>query len=56
MKSNNKKNLLIFIVLTMSTGVIYKLPYIQDVFYVPLQESLNLPLNILDLALYQSYL
>ena len=42
MKSNNKKNLLIFIVLTMSTGVIYKLPYIQDVFYVPLQESLNL--------------
>ncbi|MEF9992593.1 MAG: MFS transporter [Romboutsia sp.] len=36
------KKYIIFTVLTMATGVIYKLPYIQDVFYVPIQESLNL--------------
>lgn len=55
MKSeNNIKKYIIFIVLTMSTGVVYKLPYIQDVFYVPVQESLNLTHtqigNILSIA------
>lgn len=43
MKSENKiKKNIIFIVLTMATGIVYKLPYIQDIFYVPVQESLNL--------------
>ncbi len=50
----NIKKCLIFIVLTMATGVIYKLPYIQEIFYVPLQESLNLTHsqlgNILSIA------
>lgn len=55
MKSENKmKKYITFIVLTMTTGVIYKLPYIQDVFYVPIQESLNLTHtqigNILSIA------
>lgn len=55
MKSNdNIKKYIIFIVLTMATGVVYKLPYIQDVFYVPVQESLNLTHteigNILSIA------
>lgn len=55
MKPNkNIKKYLIFIVLTMATGVIYKLPYIQEIFYVPLQESLNLTHsqlgNILSIA------
>lgn len=55
MKSENKmKKYITFIILTMSTGVIYKLPYIQDVFYVPVQESLNLTHtqigNILSIA------
>lgn len=40
MKSINKK--IIFIILTLATGIVYKLPYIQDVFYVPVQQSLNL--------------
>lgn len=43
-----------FIVLTLSTGIIYKLPYIQDVFYVPIQDSFNLTHtqigNILSIA------
>ena len=38
----------------MATGVVYKLPYIQDVFYVSIQESLNLSHtqlgNILSMA------
>lgn len=43
MTSENKiKKYIVFIVLTMATGVIYRLPYIQDIFYVPVQESLNL--------------
>lgn len=55
MKSeNNIKKYIIFTVLTMATGVVYKLPYIQDVFYVPVQESLNLTHtqigNILSIA------
>lgn len=40
--NKNSKRYILFIFLTISTGIIYKLPYIQDVFYVPLQESLNL--------------
>lgn len=55
MKSeNNIKKYIIFMVLTMATGVVYKLPYIQDVFYVPIQQSLNLTHtqigNILSIA------
>lgn len=55
MKSKNKINKkIIFIVLTLATGMIYKLPYIQDVFYVPIQKSLNLTHtqlgNILSIA------
>lgn len=43
MESENRlKKLILFFILTMSTGVIYKLPYIQDVFYVPTQQSLKL--------------
>lgn len=43
MKSNDSiKKYTIFTLLTMATGVIYKLPYIQDIFYVPMQENLNL--------------
>lgn len=41
-RENHIKKYITFIILTMSTGVIYKLPYIQDVFYVPVQENLNL--------------
>lgn len=55
MKSEkNIKKYIIFTVLTMATGVVYKLPYIQDVFYVTVQESLNLTHtqigNILSIA------
>lgn len=55
MKSeNNIKRYIIFMVLTMATGVVYKLPYIQDVFYVPIQQNLNLTHtqigNILSIA------
>lgn len=55
MKSENKmKKYITFIVLTMSTGVVYKLPCIQDIFYVPMRESLNLTHtqigNILSIA------
>ena len=50
----NIKKYLIFIVLTMATRMIYNLPYIQEIFYVPLQESLNLTHsqlgNILSIA------
>lgn len=43
MRPKNKINKkIIFIILTLATGIIYKLPYIQDVFYVSVQESLNL--------------
>lgn len=48
------KKYLIFIVLTLATGVVYKLPYIHEIFYVPLQKSLNLTHsqlgNILSIA------
>lgn len=55
MKSKRKiKKKIIFLILTMATGVVYKLPYIQDVFYVSIQESLNLSHtqlgNILSMA------
>ena len=54
MKPYNIKKYLIFVVLTMATGVVYKLPYIQEIFYVPLQQSLNLTHsqlgNILSIA------
>lgn len=55
MKSEkNIKKYIIFIILTMSTGIVYKLPYIQDVFYIPMQKSLNLTHtqigNILSIA------
>lgn len=40
-EKNIKKNI-IFLILTMATGIVYKLPYIQDVFYVPIQKSFNL--------------
>ena len=43
MKSERKINKKItFLILTMATGAVYKLPYIQDIFYVSIQESLNL--------------
>ena len=55
MKSKRKiKKKIIFLILTMATGVVYNLPYIQDVFYVSIQESLNLSHtqlgNILSMA------
>lgn len=54
MNPDKIKKILIFIALTMATGIVYKLPYIQEIFYVPLQESLNLTHsqlgNILSIA------